>query len=298
MDQTRHRLAILYADVSGSTRLFEKFGDEVARADIALCLKLLSETAESLQGSVVKQIGDEIMCQFGNPVKAALAAAEMQENLKDAGEAGRFQSGPLRIKIGWHYGDVAWRNGEIVGEAPAMAQQIIRGARAGEILTSGSTVHELPEALVRRTYPMGTITSEITGEQVPILGTHWEDSEEVTSVSDEAGAETPRNSLVLEFNGRRFPVDAQHPHCQIGRARENEICVPGQYASRLHALIEFRHGNFHIRDQSVNGTIIHYSDGRIVRLHREEGLLKGSGSIGIGNSPDVEPAAAISFHST
>ena len=34
MEETALRSAVLYADVSGSTRLYEKFGDEIARADI------------------------------------------------------------------------------------------------------------------------------------------------------------------------------------------------------------------------------------------------------------------------
>ena len=34
LDETIQRVAILYADVSGSTRLYGKFGDQVARADI------------------------------------------------------------------------------------------------------------------------------------------------------------------------------------------------------------------------------------------------------------------------
>lgn len=296
MDATQHRLAILYADVSGSTKLFEKFGDEVARSDIALCLKLLSQVAEGLQGEVVKTIGDEIMCRFANPLKAALAACEMQESLRDAGEAGRFQSGPLRIKIGWHYGDVAWRGGELVGEGPAMAQQIIRGARAGEILTSESTIHALPDALVKRAYRMASITSEITGAQVPIFGLRWEETDEVTAVTGETGAEATHTALVLELGNTKVRVDEQHPWCHIGRSKDNEIHVQNQYASRLHAAIEYRHGNFHLRDQSVNGTVIHFSDGRLARLHREEDLLTGSGRIGIGCNPDDEPQSAITFY--
>jgi class 3 adenylate cyclase len=295
-DDTRHRLAILYADVSGSTRLYEKFGDKVARSDIAICLKLLSEVAEHLQGSIVKTIGDEIMCQFANPVKAALAACEMQESLRNAGEAGRFESGPLRIKIGWHYGEVAWRGHELIGEAPVMAQQIIRGARAGEILTSGATVNVLPAELSRKAYPMGTITSEITGDQVPIFGIRWEETDEATEISGTGEKSEAHTALVLEFGDKKVRVDEKHPWCHIGRAHENELCVNGQFASRLHAAIEYRHSNFHIKDQSVNGTVIHFNDGRVLRLHREEGMLTGGGRIGIGSSPDDDPASAVTFY--
>ena len=45
MDETIEKVAVLYADVSGSTRLYEKFGDKVARADVDQCVKILSEVA-------------------------------------------------------------------------------------------------------------------------------------------------------------------------------------------------------------------------------------------------------------
>jgi len=38
MDKSKKQLAVLYADVSGSTRLYEQYGDAIARADLALCI--------------------------------------------------------------------------------------------------------------------------------------------------------------------------------------------------------------------------------------------------------------------
>lgn len=296
MDETQHRLAILYADVSGSTRLYERFGDDLARADIGICLDLLSRIAAHLKGDVVKTIGDEAMCRFPNPLMAALAAIEMQESLRDAGEGGRFTTGALRIKIGWHFGDVAWRGHELIGDAPVTAQQIIRMARADEILTSGPSIESLPPDIKKRAYPMGNITSEISGSVIPVFGLRWEETEEATQISGADESSVPRRALVLQFGANKMRVDESHPCCHMGRAEENEVCVPGHYASRQHAVIEFRHGNFHIKDGSVNGTVIQFNDGRTVRLHREEDLLTGSGRIGMGATPDEEPAATIAFY--
>ena len=296
MDETQNKLAVLYADVSGSTRLYERFGDELARADIGICLDLLSGVAAHLNGAVIKTIGDEVMCRFPNPLMAALAAVEMQESLRDAGEGGRFTTGALRIKIGWHYGDIAWRGHELIGEAPVTAQQIIRMARADEILTSGPSIETLPDDIRERTYPMGTITSEVTGTAMEVFGLRWEESEDSTQISGADEASVPHRALVLQFGGRKLRVDEEHPRCNIGRARGNEIRIPGHYASRQHAVIECRHGNFHIRDASVNGTVLSFNDGRIVRLHREEDLLTGSGRIGAGAAPDEAPEVSISFY--
>lgn len=48
MDKSLKQLAVLYADVSGSTRLYEQYGDTIARADMAACIELLDSTARGL----------------------------------------------------------------------------------------------------------------------------------------------------------------------------------------------------------------------------------------------------------
>jgi class 3 adenylate cyclase len=55
-NQASH-LAILFADISGSTRLYELLGDAVARLRIADCLRRLEEVVLEHGGKVVKTIG-------------------------------------------------------------------------------------------------------------------------------------------------------------------------------------------------------------------------------------------------
>jgi class 3 adenylate cyclase len=54
----RRALTILFADVSGSTRLFELHGDEAARQMVGGVLVALAEVAARHGGRVVKTIGD------------------------------------------------------------------------------------------------------------------------------------------------------------------------------------------------------------------------------------------------
>ena len=53
-------VAILFADVAGSTRLYELFGDQTAKALIDACLRCMRDAAVDSRGRVVKIIGDEI----------------------------------------------------------------------------------------------------------------------------------------------------------------------------------------------------------------------------------------------
>lgn len=298
LDATISRLAILYADVSGSTRLYEKFGDQIARSDIHICLKLLNNVAARWDGSVLKTIGDEVMCKFDNPVKAAMAAAEMQQDLADAGDTGKFQTGKLRIKIGWHYGSIAFRGGDLVGEAPVTAQQIIKLAKAGEILTSGQTVAALTPELRVNCHLMDQLQSDVGLGKVDVYRMQWEEAEDVTTMgtTESVDATVPRDTLVLEQGGKTIRVSDHNPACRIGRGPDNDLSIHGKFASRNHAEIHYHHGNFHYRDLSVNGSVIQFDDGRQVRLHREEDFLRGEGVIGLGGTPAEDPDSAIRFH--
>ncbi|MPZ43791.1 MAG: FHA domain-containing protein [Betaproteobacteria bacterium] len=69
--------AVLFADVSGSTRLYERLGDRLALALIERCVDVMQQATRRYQGSVVKTIGDEVMAVFADAVVACRAAAEM-----------------------------------------------------------------------------------------------------------------------------------------------------------------------------------------------------------------------------
>ena len=80
MSQTQP-LCILFADVSGSTKLFEQRGDVEARRIIAAVLEALSKVCVSHGGKVIKTIGDEIMCTLPSAMAGVLAACDMQKRV-------------------------------------------------------------------------------------------------------------------------------------------------------------------------------------------------------------------------
>src|SRR5437762_11315793 len=74
MEESR-QTTVLFADVSGSTKLYETAGDAAALTAIGRCIERMRKAAESTGGRVVKTIGDEIMALFPSPDAAAGAAA-------------------------------------------------------------------------------------------------------------------------------------------------------------------------------------------------------------------------------
>jgi len=92
--------AILFADIAGSTRLYENLGDRAAREAIAGTLTRMTAVAERYAGVLVKTIGDEILVRFPTAERAVSAAITMQEELaNDTTSAVRLQ-----MRMGLHWG--------------------------------------------------------------------------------------------------------------------------------------------------------------------------------------------------
>ena len=88
-------LAVMFADVSDSTRLYEEMGDTGAFGQIKDCLQILTAVTTQFGGWVIKTIGDGVMCAFPRPDAAAQAACEMQLRM----EQRPAPPGKIRITI-------------------------------------------------------------------------------------------------------------------------------------------------------------------------------------------------------
>jgi hypothetical protein len=74
-------LAIVFADVVGSTRLYEELGDQRAREVVAICIEIMRQATEEHHGTVIKTMGDEVMSTFAVANDALNAAAKMQKSI-------------------------------------------------------------------------------------------------------------------------------------------------------------------------------------------------------------------------
>jgi len=98
---------VLFADVSGSTKLYETVGDAQAHSAIELCVKLFSAFTLQHGGRVVKTIGDEVMAVFPDSPLAADAARDIQLSVQDMAPVGKVRLG---VRIGFHYGVLVERD--------------------------------------------------------------------------------------------------------------------------------------------------------------------------------------------
>src|SRR5271170_750033 len=135
-------LAILFADVVGSTRLFEVMGDMRARDMVATCIDIMRTATDSHKGTVIKTIGDEVMATFPTADDALNAAGQMQKAISARSEL-KVDGQPVSIRIGCHFGPVVLESRDIFGASVHTANRMTSQAKAGQIITTSATVERL-----------------------------------------------------------------------------------------------------------------------------------------------------------
>ena len=99
-------VAIVFADVVGSTQLYDKFGDTKASETVAACLDIMKDATHQYNGTVIKTIGDEVMSTFPTVDDAMGASVMMQTRISaDSRRKDSIQISPaVRIR-----GPPLWR---------------------------------------------------------------------------------------------------------------------------------------------------------------------------------------------
>jgi adenylate cyclase len=101
MDHQTQTRAVLFADVSGSTHLYESLGDGEALACVTRCLAIMRDATLGHGGRVVRTMGDELLCVFADATDAARAAAAMQALIAcEDPVRGEGRALPIRAHIG------------------------------------------------------------------------------------------------------------------------------------------------------------------------------------------------------
>jgi adenylate cyclase len=284
---------ILFADVAGSTRLYEKIGDAKALEAIGRCLRELSSVAARFEGRVIKTLGDEIMVAFPAPEGALGAATEMQIERRARNDASEAR---LEIRAGFHHGDVLERDGDLFGDTVNVAARMARLARTGQILTTGQTVERLPGYARSVVRLIDTLPIKGRQEALAVCEVVWHWGEGLTMLDvRESAVDVSAKELVLEHSRGSFRMHAGLGGLVLGRDSSADIVLAHLKASRSHARIERRRDKFVLADTSTNGTFVHFDGDRELLLRREEIALRGAGAISCGASTASADAELIRF---
>jgi len=296
VQQTTHDKVVLFADVSGSTRLYEVLGDARAFAAINQCIELLRRVTEMFKGRVVKTIGDEIMAVFPSELSGVQAACAMQadvEAMVPLDDAVR-----LAIRIGLYHGPVLMQDGDsdVFGDTVNVAARLTELANAGQILSDASTVQALPPLLRTSTRSLDLLPIKGKASNIKVVEVLWQEGDDATLMVGRTHAPVASSGVLrLQHHGREAVVDAAHSKLVLGRDAQAGFVVEDKRASRLHATIELRRDKFVYIDQSSNGSYITFAGEGELQLRREEIVLRGRGTICLGHSFGKDAAGAITF---
>jgi class 3 adenylate cyclase len=278
---------VLFVDVCGSTKLYDTLGNTRAQAVIAKALSVLSQAANRHVGTIVKTIGDEVMCTFASAREAAAAAADMQRSVKQAVVNGDIDVKSLAVRVGFHSGPVISHSADVFGDTVNVAARLIAHAKPGQILFAKQTLRLLPSATGVDVRFVGS--AEVKGKKglFELFELIW-DSDNLTAAQTIIKAAAGNTRATVRFGNTTVEVGFNRPVIRMGRGTENEIVVTDLLASRVHAQVEYRRDRVVLIDQSLNGTYLQMQGKSEVTLRRDEMALEGSGLISLGRSTSAQ----------
>ena len=277
--------AVLFADVCDSTAIYESLGDERALAFINVLFEMLGSITSTHEGAVIKTLGDAVVCQFKDADKAFRAACDMQTA---AVSLGPRSPSKFALKISFNYGPVVVKDDDVFGDTVNVCSRLNTLGSPDQVLTTQQTVEALTPGLRARCRQLYPLKVRGKAEQITVYDVLWRLDPDITE-RDLQARSTARNTvsvLKISYGGESFTVGPAQ-EILLGRDKGNDIIIESTRASRVHAHIFGRDGNFVIADQSSNGTFL-LIDGnsREILLRREEAVMGERGWVGFGKSAE------------
>ncbi|MCE1187172.1 adenylate/guanylate cyclase domain-containing protein [Zoogloea sp.] len=283
--------AVMFADLVGSTRLYQQVGDASAFEMVDRCIQAMRQVIETKRGRVIKHTGDGLMAIFRDADVAADACLAIHQAIKELPTPAESDLG---VKLGFHFGPVVVSGADIFGDTVNFAARLAELATPGKAITSAETaarmgtewhsvLHTLPPRVIRglsRPVEVCELMCEAMGELTIVHSNHF-----LLDLEPE---------LRLYLDHHSITLNSSRPAVRIGRDPAADIVVGDTQSSRRHAEIELRSDKFVLVDRSSNGTFVQMDGEREFLLSREEVVLRGRGKFALGRSCDDNPFA-ISF---
>src|SRR2546428_4387512 len=136
-------VTFLFTDVEGSTRLQQRH-PEAYRSAIGQHHTILREAVEENGGAVFETVGDAVYAAFASPRDAVAAALAAQHDLHRASWG---DTGPLKVRMGLHTGEVERQGDHYFGAALYRCARLANAAHGEQVLLSSATAELVREAL-------------------------------------------------------------------------------------------------------------------------------------------------------
>jgi adenylate cyclase len=292
MPQVSTTMAVLFADIAGSTKLYDTLGDVRAKAMIDECITLMRGIVAQYGGRVIKTIGDEVMCVLPDADAGCLAATDMQLKIMALPAASDVKRA---IRAGFHAGPVIEEHNDVFGDTVNLAARMAGLAKAMQIITTQATVDQLSPMLRSSTRSIAALAVKGKGDDVAVCEVIWQGGEELTMATPSILTPVREAVLLLRHGGTERVLDQGNASLVLGRDAGCQVVIADRMASRQHARLERRRDKFYLIDQSTNGTFVRVAGEAEIVLRREEVMLRGQGHIAFGRSADEAGAETAEF---
>lgn len=289
---------VVFADLVGSTSLFERLGDEAASRFVTQLVSMLSEIFGQHQGRVVKVLGDGLFVVFEQEGAALAACIQVQNHLLEKQIRPGDSGTPVELQFGIDSGEVVEIEGDCFGDTVNSAARLADLAGASQILTTDNVwkaIFPVQRAALRS---MGPMYLRGKTESSHVYRVEWQAGRdgEATMIGRSTIPPRREESLELSHGDKRLQLKAKGDRISLGRASDAALHVNDPRVSRLHATLEWRGGQFVLTDASSFGTWVYLGNqNEAVVLRRTECTLVGSGQIVLGCAREDEDAPSITF---
>lgn len=272
---------VVFADLVGSTGMFERLGDETASRFVTQLVGTMSQILRRHNGRVVKLLGDGLFVVFALEHDAIAACVGLHTHLaaKVVWPGGEV---PVQIQIGIESGEVVEIDGDCFGDTVNSAARLADMAGPSQTLTTHTVYEALGLGQRRALRGLGPMHLRGRAEPTLVYQVDWQDDRDdgSTMVGRSILPAESTRVLLLSFGAQTVQVDGQNKKIMIGRAAGAALVLADPRVSRAHASVEWRGGQFVLEDSSSYGTWVYFGNQQeAVVLRRTECFLAGHGQI-------------------
>jgi class 3 adenylate cyclase len=290
---------VVFADLVGSTGIFERLGDETAGRFVTQLTGALAKTFEQHSGRVVKLLGDGIFTVFQTESDAVAACVAIQVRLKEKPVYPGGSGHAVQMQMGVESGEVVEIDGDCYGDAVNSAARLADLAGADQILTTARVRDAVPAFQQAQMRSLGPMYLRGKQEVTEVFRVEWNEERDAEATVMGVSMFVPAKEARLELSGagKVLDVGTDGEKTTIGRSITASLSVNDGRVSRVHATAQWRGGHFVLEDASSFGTWVYFGNqGEPVVLRRTECYLVGQGQIALGCERDAEAAPVIQFN--
>jgi adenylate cyclase len=294
---------VVFADLTGSTALFEALGNASATQVITSLTQWIGEVCSSYRGRVVKTLGDGVLAVFPDGDSAIQAVVELQRV-----HHRRIQDQPaelnMRLQVGLAAGEVIVVDGDCYGDAVNVASRLSDLSGADQIWATDSVISQIDAPRDgARFRSLGAINIRGKAETRVVYRVDWQEEVHTWNLTEPGelemllrGPEPAGGRIQLSWLDQQATYEYIDAPVHLGRVEEAQFVVADQRVSRLHSRIDWRNGSLVLTDLSTYGTWVRFAGSSTeIALRRDDCVLHGDGHIALGAPFDDFTAPIIAF---